>query len=922
MNRQILLVGIGQLGCAVADSFAESLRREDGQVHVLALDTDAATADSIVSAPYLSLAYPCKIADVLDTFDTDLLKEWFPCDRENDCVEYFEMLSMNEGSNQWRMKALLSFYYFLSKPKNQAHLTKVLEPFFTACANADPSQSIEIFFTASLAGGTGSGLLLPLSLYIKRLCKERGIATVHCRSLLALPDVCEELMTPEQQVKARANAYATLRELNTVTQNALEVIAPVSFRIGCEEDTVFGLLYDAELPEFRNKDALPFEQIYLYRRLPGIHSLSYQVAFLSDCIRSLFHEELPPPPESDAIFAGISLTKTIYPINDLVTYLAKRRLCEITDKEYLPFYQRASHNYKILSGTVSHNEDEERSEHSLMAQAVNTTVTETREKDESYAILLARQYTDSSFDHSPTEILPEAYLPSLLSAIAGIFTSDSSDDIEAIVKANAPSQNKNKKKRQEPLLGRTERRKSLIRLASNCRIHLENYYEFGQTKAKDIQDYTTLLTDPTSPHSLDSVLLTVDGKPLHPVFALCRLSALYRALERTVESRRTQIKKEQLLLTPDMIPDWILMANAEVHMPCRYDSAHTKRFIELFEGKTAHVGGKNADRHLFSYDLEVSYMRMREAYQALLIEALLPIIGNRIESYFRQFKAFALAEEDQLLLLDAALHRSSGRLGTVYHVGATPEEKKTLYDRYCEDDKDTESYYSLLEELDIRLGEAFLSSTNCSLLPEETAEKTAEALMHSLTEEIRSHCLASSFFAKHIAKNVLDILLHQNGRNGADPADLALSKAFSAGIEPLIYTIPESKDAYRVTRRIKRSVTAYLPAEAEAYLMAHADQYQGRAPHAIMDDILFRAGEYESQVAFSRSLPLTEIRILRKTTGLTPALLEVASEYSDMPLYYKAYRKALSMKAEQCTALWDPYLSCSISDGLLPLIAH
>jgi hypothetical protein len=197
-----------------------------------------------------------------------------------------------------------------------------------------------------------------------------------------------------------------------------------------------------------------------------------------------------------------------------------------------------------------------------------------------------------------------------------------------------------------------------------------------------------------------------------------------------------------------------------------------------------------------------------------------------------------------------------------------------------------------------------------------------ETMTNALIETVRTHCIGSRYYREHIEKNVLAILLNQDGKNGADSAELAISKAFSPGTEPLIYTIPDITDAYLITRKIDRSVTVYLPTAARDYLEAHADEYQGRTPVAILEDLLFRVGEYESTVTFTDALPANELRVLRKTSGLTLSLLEAVAEDSETPIFYKAYRKALALKSEQFTDLWDPHLICGLSEHTLPPISQ
>jgi Trk K+ transport system NAD-binding subunit len=61
MGKQILLLGLGQMGCAVADLFARKMGKEGQAVHALAIDTDERTLEEISDAAVL---YLCPAAGV------------------------------------------------------------------------------------------------------------------------------------------------------------------------------------------------------------------------------------------------------------------------------------------------------------------------------------------------------------------------------------------------------------------------------------------------------------------------------------------------------------------------------------------------------------------------------------------------------------------------------------------------------------------------------------------------------------------------------------------------------------------------------------------------------------------------------------------------------------------------------------------
>jgi hypothetical protein len=209
----------------------------------------------------------------------------------------------------------------------------------------DPDTNIEIYTAASLSGGTGSGLLVPLTLYVKRFFKEMTGKNPKGCALLAMPDVCEDLLTPEQQVKARANAYATIRELNAM-HSAMHSAASsedhtVNFRIGDAEDPCFGLLYDSQDPAFTTPAELPFSQIYLFKRAPCTNTVLVIAQIMAQAALSLTLDDLPSPTTSNgALFGAIEVTKTRYSEESIVSYISHKTLFDLLNEKILENLRR------------------------------------------------------------------------------------------------------------------------------------------------------------------------------------------------------------------------------------------------------------------------------------------------------------------------------------------------------------------------------------------------------------------------------------------------------------------------------------------------------------------------------------------------------------------------------------------------------
>ena len=329
-------------------------------MHALTVDTDIRTAEEILAAEHISMASHTRIADKLG--------DLFPCDKEKDSVEYFEVLSTNEGANGWRMKATLAFYHFLESPKNSDAFHAELDKVTASIPEDAEDKSIELLVVSSLAGGTGSGLLIPLTLYIKRYFGEKGIEIAASRAMLALPDMLEDQLTPEQKVKAEANAYATLREINAM--NLASVGESVSFKIGKEDDKVLGVLYDSADPAYTTPEAMLFSHIYLFRRIPGIRSLLFHIDYIADAIRTIMFSPCTKAPNpTPSVYDLFTLTKTVYPTDSLTDYLSRRHLTDMMEREWLPFSARTAKLFSAELGMTYTIEKAEKANASELAHA-------------------------------------------------------------------------------------------------------------------------------------------------------------------------------------------------------------------------------------------------------------------------------------------------------------------------------------------------------------------------------------------------------------------------------------------------------------------------------------------------------------------------------------------------------------------------
>jgi hypothetical protein len=185
---------------------------------------------------------------------------------------------------------------------------------------------------------------------------------------------------------------------------------------------------------------------------------------------------------------------------------------------------------------------------------------------------------------------------------------------------------------------------------------------------------------------------------------------------------------------------------------------------------------------------------------------------------------------------------------------------------------------------------------------------------------LEQHLAQSEFYENEINKDILRVLLSQNGEDDTHDASTALSHAFSAGSEPLIYVVPDEADAFRYHERIGSSLTLFLPKRSETYLEETRAQYRNKTPYGIVEELLFSVGEYRGETEFTPALSFDELQVVKKTEGLHPSFIEILSETSEIPVCYKSYQKALAMAKEQMSDLWNPHLVLTVDQNGLPRV--
>ena len=207
MNKvPTLLVGLGGIGCSIAEMASSLLSAEDREyVGVIGMDTN------VEDLKKLKIKHIC-------TSDERLVKEylkehpeyckWFPVNK------FTVNRGMLTGAGQIRAISRLAGLAaqesgrFIPMEEEIKRITK-------HTGDTD-STRFNVFLVGSITGGTGAGLFLQIPFYIRRLLKtENAIKNIRIRGMFVSADITKNVQPSKINRDAvMVNAYACMKELN------------------------------------------------------------------------------------------------------------------------------------------------------------------------------------------------------------------------------------------------------------------------------------------------------------------------------------------------------------------------------------------------------------------------------------------------------------------------------------------------------------------------------------------------------------------------------------------------------------------------------------------------------------------------------------------------------------------------------------
>lgn len=212
VSAPTLFVGVGGTGCKIVKKVADLCAPEEKEnINFLCLDTNVNDLSSVANGKskiyWVQTSNTQTVGSYLD-YDDEARKKWFP----KNAVMYDKTVS--EGAGQVRAISRLALNSTIKTGKIRP-LYDSIDDLFRKTGK-DMKQAMRVVIASTASGGTGSGMILPLSMFIRDYIKEKYPNTsLIVRSLVLLPETLDSVIDSQTERDSQArNAYATVKELN------------------------------------------------------------------------------------------------------------------------------------------------------------------------------------------------------------------------------------------------------------------------------------------------------------------------------------------------------------------------------------------------------------------------------------------------------------------------------------------------------------------------------------------------------------------------------------------------------------------------------------------------------------------------------------------------------------------------------------
>lgn len=350
MNAPTLLIGLGGTGCKIIERVSQMVTSEQrSSIAFAVFDTDINDLRGIQRRnPFIKTIQTSTKQTVGEYLNKDAhaRDNWFPVNA------ILNGKTLTEGAGQVRSISRLALETVIRAGRMEPLHEAIQSLYKVEEDKAD--QALRVVIASSLAGGTGSGLILPVALYIRNYLQTHFRQSANItRGFFILPEVFYEVITGQaERNNLKANAYATLRELDAFLMkgdatlheryaSSVRMQFPRTASTGYEEYDVrpydFCFLFDAQNADGSKLNS--FDQ-YLDHAANCIYAQSIgpmnkrSNSSEDNTIRKLAKER------GRNRYAGAGASMLVYPAEDICKLIALKWAKQCVSKQWLVYDSR------------------------------------------------------------------------------------------------------------------------------------------------------------------------------------------------------------------------------------------------------------------------------------------------------------------------------------------------------------------------------------------------------------------------------------------------------------------------------------------------------------------------------------------------------------------------------------------------------
>lgn len=347
MNAPTLLIGLGGTGCKIIERVSKMVGPDPrSNVAFAVFDTDINDLNGIAQRnPFIKTIQTSTKQTVGEYLNKDVhaRDSWFPVNA------ILNGKTLTEGAGQVRSISRLALETVIRAGKMEP-LHEAIQSLYKVEENK-VEQALRIVIVSSLAGGTGSGLILPVAMYVRHYLATHFRQSANItRGFFILPEVFYEVISGQtERNNLKANAYATLRELDAFLMKG-DATLPERYA-----DSVRMLFPRAASDGYEEYSVRPYDYCFLFdaQNADGSKLNSFD-QYLDHAANCIYAQSIGPmnkrsnSSEDNTIrklakergrnrYAGAGVSMLIYPFEDIRTFIALKWAKQSVSRQWLVY---------------------------------------------------------------------------------------------------------------------------------------------------------------------------------------------------------------------------------------------------------------------------------------------------------------------------------------------------------------------------------------------------------------------------------------------------------------------------------------------------------------------------------------------------------------------------------------------------------